>query len=288
MDRFLCGVDFSAHSGRALAYALTLSHRLGAPVTVVTVVDPLLAEAANVQFGPGQFAETALRDLDAFVTNAGAVPRAARRPAVRVAVGEPAKTLIDVAAEEQASLIVVGTHGLGRMKRLVFGSTTLRLLRTTDRPILAVPPDAAAEDDGAFTPLPAPESLVCGIDFSESSKAAATLGAALRSRLSLPLALVHAIPVIRAPSAWHTFAESGVESRVYEAKAALSEIARSLGPPEPDVQVRLGEPAEVLGSEAGGGRHGIVLLGLGTHRPGSTTFRILTESRVPVIAVPSP
>ena len=39
----VCGIDFSVDSRRALVFAANLAGRLQRPLTVVTVIDPLLA-----------------------------------------------------------------------------------------------------------------------------------------------------------------------------------------------------------------------------------------------------
>jgi nucleotide-binding universal stress UspA family protein len=49
-----------------------------------------------------------------------------------------AETLCDVADEHDAAAIVVGSRGLGGVKRTLFGSTSKRLLDDTRRPILVV------------------------------------------------------------------------------------------------------------------------------------------------------
>jgi len=48
----VCGIDFSDHSRRALAWARLLADRLGQPLVVVHAVEPVLAEAARLTYGP--------------------------------------------------------------------------------------------------------------------------------------------------------------------------------------------------------------------------------------------
>jgi nucleotide-binding universal stress UspA family protein len=51
---------------------------------------------------------------------------------------EIAETVAQVADERDACVIVVGSRGLGRVKRHLLGSTSQRLLRETQRPVLLV------------------------------------------------------------------------------------------------------------------------------------------------------
>lgn len=52
--------------------------------------------------------------------------------------GEPYKEIVRFARNEKASLIVLGKRGLGLIDRMLIGSTTLRVLRESSIPVLAV------------------------------------------------------------------------------------------------------------------------------------------------------
>jgi nucleotide-binding universal stress UspA family protein len=63
------------------------------------------------------------------------------KPKLRVAAGAPAETIGVQAADVNADLIV-----MGRSKRFMhLGSTAVRILRTTNRALLVVPPTAAVQ-----------------------------------------------------------------------------------------------------------------------------------------------
>ena len=57
----------------------------------------------------------------------------------RVVVGDPYTEIARVAREVDADLIVTGASRRGVLSRAVFGSTTMRLMRAADRPLLVVP-----------------------------------------------------------------------------------------------------------------------------------------------------
>jgi len=65
--------------------------------------------------------------------------RDTRRLAIAVAVGDPAEEILKQSVECESDLIVIGTQGLEGAERLVFGSTTERVLRESKLPVLAVP-----------------------------------------------------------------------------------------------------------------------------------------------------
>ena len=136
----LCPVDFSAHSELALSYALDLATTQSAHLTILTVVDPLLA-AASQAAGKGDAltsqTQDEIQDLLRRINNErGRLPEA---PGISVVFGEAAEEILKQVKESNADLIVMGTQGLEGARRFVFGSTTERVLRETTVPVLAVP-----------------------------------------------------------------------------------------------------------------------------------------------------
>lgn len=59
---------------------------------------------------------------------------------MRTPTGGPANTLIATADEFENALIVIGTRGQSGFKRLVVGSVTDKVIRTSGHPVLVVPP----------------------------------------------------------------------------------------------------------------------------------------------------
>jgi universal stress protein A len=273
----VCGVDFSEPSRRALRYAHALAGRLGQPLIVVGAIDPLIAEAA-ARTGPGPFLDRARRDLEELVrTTFGAVDASFLVP-----VGPPDRELLAAARTARASAIVVGTEGLGRAHRLVFGSTTRRVMRQTDRPVLAVPPE---KEGGAEAGVPA--RILCGVDFSEASRSAARAAVALGQRLGVPVTLVHAVGRFTLPSIWETMMAPTDEEREAQARDNLDALAAAVGSPRPATLAAAGEAHEIFARESTG--ETLIVLGLGDlsgHRPGATALRIMAETHTPVLAVP--
>jgi nucleotide-binding universal stress UspA family protein len=282
----VCGVDFSDSSKHALQFAHGFAARLGQPLVVVSAIDPLIAEAAAVRMGPGTFTDRAQRDLEGFAKEAAASGgTAAPSMSVRTAPGSPDKELLEAAATAKAGVIVVGTEGLGRARRFVFGSTTLRVMRGTHRPVLAVPPPlGAARSDGTI------QRIVCGIDFSDPSRAAAAEAVALARHLKVPVTLAHAVPRLTMPSIWDVMMAPTDDERQAQARTNLKRLAAAFGAPEPALVVAVAEPHELMAQEAAAGPGTLLVLGLGDlsgHRPGSTAMRIMAETHLPVLAVPA-
>jgi nucleotide-binding universal stress UspA family protein len=136
----LCPVDFSANSRAALRYAAMLARLSDAHLLVLYVDDPLLAIAMATRRAAQTMAASTDAELRRFVTGAlrGATPAPALTLITRA--GKPAPEIVKAAAEHGCDLIVLGYRGVGRATRLLFGSTTEGVVRTTTVPVVAVPP----------------------------------------------------------------------------------------------------------------------------------------------------
>src|SRR5919199_281299 len=64
------------------------------------------------------------------------------RPRIRIAVGDPAASLIEAAEEgaPERALIAVGSRGLGAVQRLRLGSVSTKVLRASRGPVLIINP----------------------------------------------------------------------------------------------------------------------------------------------------
>lgn len=137
--RVLCPVDFSRVSRRALREAAAMARASRGRLTVLFVNDPLLVAAAAAAGDTRGSAQTTCTALDRFV--AQALPPSARPRHMHcvVAVGTPAHEILKCAKQSGSDLIVMGTRGMGRLARLLLGTTAETVLRKTRIPVLAVP-----------------------------------------------------------------------------------------------------------------------------------------------------
>jgi nucleotide-binding universal stress UspA family protein len=140
INRILCAVDFSEPSARALQYALALAERLGAQVDVIHVYEfPNFAvEDGAVELPPYMQENLAMRlreRLEQFVKEkAGEGPKTT----VHLAEGVPYLQIVEVAKQQQADLIVIGTHGRTGLSHMMLGSVAERVVRTSEVPVLTI------------------------------------------------------------------------------------------------------------------------------------------------------
>ena len=136
----LCPIDFSTSSRAALRYATAIAERFRTGLTLLTVNDPLLAEAAEMQAGPGWTAKDCERELRQFFDQT--FEHRTLFPIdveTVVTTGHPASEILRVARERHCDLIVMSTHGLTGVRKRFFGATTERVLRDTGTPVLVTP-----------------------------------------------------------------------------------------------------------------------------------------------------
>ena len=149
-SRIVCGVDGSPDSQIALHVAARLAERLNLRLVVAHVAEPAYVPyTAAARFGgsAGRHAlmeevesqeELAERLLEQVVAAAGVDGDR------RTAVGIPAERLAEIADEEDAELIVVGSRGNGRgaFKAAFLGNVSNALVGVARCPVLIVPPGA--------------------------------------------------------------------------------------------------------------------------------------------------
>jgi nucleotide-binding universal stress UspA family protein len=151
----VCAVDGSAESQAAVAVAAPLARRLGARLVVAHVVDGRAAPArADVKADRADPAVGGATD-DVIRGAAQLISRTAADVAgdgveYRVAAGFAADQLADIAEEEQAELLVVGSRGRGGVKRAFLGSVSSSVIGVARCPVVVVPPGVPNERAGAF------------------------------------------------------------------------------------------------------------------------------------------
>jgi nucleotide-binding universal stress UspA family protein len=143
----VCGIDGSPDSQAALVYATELADRLGARLVLAHVVEPAPSPYATIgplTGGAAPFFATVVereaegeRLLDEVAESTG-LDRAEQR----VVTGIPAERLADLADDESAQLIVVGSRGRGPLRSALLGSVSTSLIGLARCPVLVVPPGA--------------------------------------------------------------------------------------------------------------------------------------------------
>lgn len=284
----LCPVDFSAHAERALRHAVALAGAFQARLTVVTVNDPLLVEATAA----AGHADTLRDQVEAALFEAlSRVPAHTTRvlPAIEIATGPAAGEILQAADRANAGLIVMGTKGLGGTGKLMFGSTTERVMHTTRVPVLAVPdysPERMSVEGGTTRFTVGTVVAAIGLDALDADVAGAAAEWAAVTGASLLLAHVcHEAP---APS-WWPFSGSPLPPESLEtARAALESLAGALpAAAKATIDVRRGAVPVAIANVTRERNAGLLVVsrGGGDHRLGAVAYRIMREADIPTLVV---
>lgn len=180
--------------------------------------------------------------------------------------GRPSTRLLALLRASKPDLVVMGTHGLRGVRRLIAGSVAEEVVAGSPAPVLVVPRRAGP-------PLSVLVPLALDADAYRSLKAAATVAAAWSARL----AVLHV-------------AASTSESA--NAKLSLTRLvcvlSKRLSAAKPTVEVMVGRKLAAL-TEASQ-RHGLVVIvvrrHLGTTALSTTAEHLVRRSAAPVLCVP--
>jgi nucleotide-binding universal stress UspA family protein len=292
----LVPLDLSQESLRALDFALPLARRFCAHVQVVHVYEgargfssvatsPLLWSAVEGQ----------RRLADEVELTFGTRPR---KEDCHLRLGIPAEEIVATAEELKADLIVIATHGESGFKHLTLGSTTEKVIRQADCPVLIVREATRGPIKTAAEGIVLRRILV-PVDFSECAREGARYAAVFATAVGADLRLLHVVQPPDYMAAEGRAADPNLppllENAVRAAEDKLEEMVNFL--PligiSAETEVAVGLPVEKL-SEASA-RPEVDLIITSTHGDnglrhallGSVAEKLVRTARCPVLVVPS-
>jgi nucleotide-binding universal stress UspA family protein len=147
-------LDGSRLSAQAIPYASEMGKRFDAEVILVRVLPQAglslippsagAEESAAIDIIPQ---EARIRDVDnasnakRYLMNwTQSLKAQGVKVSYQVTIGTPAKSIMELAQAQQASLIVMMSHGRGAFKRAIMGSVADEILRGSHLPVLIVRP----------------------------------------------------------------------------------------------------------------------------------------------------
>ena len=140
MKTILVPVDFSDTTPSVVETAKKFASVFGSRVVLLFVSEP---EPDFVGFEPGPIAvrQTVARDLKAEHQKVEELKASCGLPDVLALhiQGPAIEKILNIAAEQKAELIVMGSHGHGALYELLVGSVTAGVLKNAKCPVLVVP-----------------------------------------------------------------------------------------------------------------------------------------------------
>ena len=280
--RIVVGIDGTERGLDALGLARLLAAASGATLVLAAVHGLDLGDDPDVGMTPilRENAERRLDALEASPSGAGWERRV-------IGAGSPAHGLHDLAVDEAASLVVVGSSHRGALGRVLPGSVGERLLHGSPCPVAVAP--------RGYEPPPLAETGTVGAAFDERAESLAALAEAARWTRALG-ARLRAITVIEAADPGHPdLALHSYQTRLRNARAlreaalanALAVHATGL---RDEVRVLEGAPLDQLAEQSR--ELDLLVVGSRGYGPlrrvllGGVSGKLLQTAACPVVVVP--
>lgn len=170
-ERIVCGVDGSSEGFEALRQATLLRVSEGR-LLAITVCDA--SPAGGTALGAAKLTskrrEEAKEASEEALRIIGDLPFAD----AQIVEGGPVPSLLAMAGRERATVLVVGTHGGGRLAGILVGTVATAMLHEAPCPVLVARPAL----DGRWSP----RTIIAGVDGSPSSLQAVAVASDLAER----------------------------------------------------------------------------------------------------------
>ena len=281
-DRILVPTDGSDAADRALDLAGAVADAHDAELHVLYVADTNQPSLSRIQ---GQV-------VDALETEGERIVREGKERVrgsgvdvtTDVVQGGPSRTILDYVDDRGVGLVVMGTRGERDVERLLLGSVTERVVRSSPVPVLAVPPNS----DRTYPP----NRVLVGTDGSDGSDAALEEGIGIASRADAALDVVTVLEdSLLGIDVRSAAAAEERERRDEELLASARERATDAGLDSVETTIEEGDVVGTLTDYAD--EHAVDLIVVGTHGRtgidrrllGSVTEDLLRTASVPVLSV---
>ena len=287
-DQLLFPTDGSSGASVALNHVLDIATNYDATVHILNIADTTQDSLTQIQ---GEIIDVLEQEGKEIVQDAA--DRAQDRGVdivTEVLQGEPYRTIINYADAHEIDLIVMPTHGRRGLERFLLGSTTERVVRRADKPVLTIRPDNE-------TRLTYPhQNVLVGTDGSDCAHQALSIAADVANAdgAALHLLSVIALPTLAAdvrPDFQLEALEEGAHTILNDAAA----VAEDAGIEEVSTTVKYGSSIHqtILSYIED---HDIDIVVIGTHGRtgfdrymlGSITEYLVRTSPVPVLTVRAP
>ena len=287
-DKILFPTDGSDGAEAVFDHALDMADAHDATIHVVNVADTTHDSVTQVR---GEVIDALERAGAETVREAASRASDHGVPTVtEVLQGEPYQTVVDYAETYDIDLVIMPTHGRRGLKRFLLGSTTERVVRRSEVPVLTVRPD---DDVTVRHPY---ERVLVPTDGSASAAAALDVGVGVAGVADAALHLVSVVDVARLgvdvrADVQTAALEAAAEDIVDEATTRASEAG--VDPAATSVEFG-GSVARTLQSYVAD--HDIDLVVVGTHGRtgfdryvlGSVAESLVRTAPVPVLTVRGP
>ena len=279
-------VDFSDRCRGAAHYVEALAGRFRSRVILLHVIETTIGQPGDLNFGGlaalqvedrQAHAEEMLRgfpdeELSAF-TN---VER-------RVELGDPARTIVRVAREVDADLIMMPTHGYGGFRRFILGSVTAKVLHDAE---CAVWTGVHMENAPRLDDITV-RRIMCAVDLTSNNDKLLQIACELCEEYGAELILCHAVPGSEAMPE-RVLDRELRRHLVAQAREQLEALVAGLCVPA-TFAVEVGDIAQAVDAAAQSCNADLLIIGRAHHtglgRLRTHSYSIIRESPCPVLSI---
>jgi len=283
LSKILVTTDFSEVSNRALDYAIALARRYDARIYLTHIISPDPFQFAEPQLAQAtyekvrQAAEQGITDILVSGKLRG-VPHE-----VLMEEGNVWPTLEKLIVAHEIDLVVAGTHGRGKVQKLLIVSVAEEIFRQANSPVLTVGPAVRGEAHREIEL----KSILFATDFGPGAEKAAAYAFSLAQEHGACLTLLHVVESASADS------EESV-ARLREVHAVRMKQLMPAGSENwcrPEFRVTFGVAQEEILMAARESQADLIVMGAKTrkslagHAPLTIAYNVVTKATCPVLTV---
>ncbi|MBM4123459.1 MAG: universal stress protein [Nitrospira sp.] len=274
------GSDQSYEAARALAHLapaahLTVLHALDVPKPAYPMMVPEVAQELYTTVERGM-REDGERLLDRTVS---ILPFHTGPTSKRLELGRPAETILTVAEDERANLIVLGARGLGPVQEVLLGSVTHRVVTQAHCPTLVV-----------NKPMRSLRTVLLPVESAQDAEAAVKFLATKPFKESLQMTVLTILPF--AVPLWPvgvSASEALKEQAIASARDFVDDVASRIAKlgHQASGATTLGDPGHAIIGWAGTTQPDLILMG-SRGRRGAARFLLGSASHTVLHRTPCP
>ena len=206
---------------------------------------------------------------------------------IEIKIGKPDQQIVKTAEEENCDLILMGSHGGGRIKNILLGSTTHNVIRKTEIPVLIEKYEDIKDEDLITISNKKFDDILLPIDFSDSTNEVLDIV----EKMNAPSEKITLISIIERSDSL-----GELQDKKEKVRARLEQVQEKLTAQNIDskyeIEVRHGEPADNIVEIAEEKENNLIIMptrGQGSIKElliGSTAEQVAKKSPIPVLLVP--
>jgi len=283
LTKILVTTDFSEVSDRALGFAIALARRYDARIYLTHVINPDPFQFAEPQLAQATYEKVRQAAQEGFTDILISGKLRGVPHEVLMEEGNVWPTLEKLIAEHEIDLVVAGTHGRGKLQKILIGSVAEEIFRQADAPVLTVGPAVKGENRREVEL----NSILFATDFGPGAERAAAYALSLAQEHAAHLTLLHVIES-SAPYTEESVARQR-EINVMRMKQLMPQGSEDWCKPE--FRVIFGSAVEEILIAAKESRADLVVMGakprrnLAGHAPLTIAYNVVTKATCPVLTV---